>query len=91
MTRDDTRALISVRQIIWNKVEQSEAGAAVSVNEIMKAVRLHVPFCPLTDKELATLIGAVSIAAGRNVYFEGSGIDMYQLGNAPAGHKNTLH
>jgi hypothetical protein len=62
----------SVREIIWDHVQRSSQRSPISVKETIRQVRRLIPGCPTSDKELASLIGALATAAGRTVHFDGS-------------------
>jgi hypothetical protein len=72
-----------VRTAIWDHVQRSKVSTPVSVKETIRQLRRLVPGCTTDDRELASLIGALATAAGRNVHFDG--------GDDLPGEDDTVH
>jgi hypothetical protein len=60
-----------VREVIWHHMEATSTRHPVSVRDTMRAVRHLVPSYRVPDSALASIIGALATAAGRNVHFDG--------------------
>lgn len=72
-----------VRAAIWDHMQRSKVSTPISVKETIRQIRRLVPGCTTGDRELASLIGALATAAGRNVHFDG--------GDDLAGPDDTVH
>jgi hypothetical protein len=83
MPNKPNRLPTEVRAAIWDHVQRSKVNTPVSVKETIRQVRRLVPGCSTGDRELASLIGALATAAGRNVHFDG--------GDDLPGEDDTVH